>query len=328
MKIHGTNDQIDIKNDLLSIIQMDSNFHDYFPAASRHRSWGIYATSFGHVRVEPHAPYPPARHPENHSLSWERGRVLKEYQILYISDGSGQFESEGRRCRKVRPGTLLLLFPGVWHRYRPVLSCGWTEHWIELQGDQMKRLTRLGWFKPSKPIYRVGLAPEISAGFAAAEHLARSKPSGFQVRIGLLGLQILTQIIWSGTESASPSRMDRVVQNALGLLGANFDGSVSPETTARQLNVSYSYFRRSFKARTGFSPQQYRLEIRTRHASNLLRNGDLSIKEIAERLGYDSPYHLSGDFKKRLGVSPSSWRRSHQDRGNRRITKSLPKILR
>ena len=291
------------------------NYYDYFPVAERHRDWGIYATSFGQVNVPAHASYPPALHPENHALSWTRGRILKEHQLVFISRGSGHFECEGRGCRLVKKGTLLLLFPGVWHRYRPEPATGWTEHWIELQGEQMKRLTSLGLIKAERPVHAIGLVPEVLAGFATAGQLARSKPPGFQVRIGLLGLQILTCVIFGSATGITSTRMDRSVQEALRMLGANFEDGLSPAKVAGKLHFSYSYFRRSFKAHTGFSPKQYRLEVRTRHACNLLRDGERSIKEVAERLGYDSPYHLSGDFKKRTGVSPSAWRRGQRRDG-------------
>jgi AraC-like DNA-binding protein len=92
------------------------------------------------------------------------------------------------------------------------------------------------------------------------------------------------------------------------LLARGVEEGATAEKMARQLGIGYSYFRREFKKQTGFSPRQYQIEVRLRRAKELLRNTDLTVKEISERLGYHSPYHLSLDFSKRNGIAPSKWR--------------------
>jgi len=288
---------------------MVTDFFDYFPVAEQHQRWGIYATSFGQVRIKAGSVYPPTIHPKDHLLSWTKGRVLQEYQVLYISEGRGEFESTSSPLIPLEEGALFVLYPGVWHRYRPDPAVGWTESWLELQGAQMEELRRSGILDPARPVHRVSEVPEILAALAAAGQLARAKVPGFQVRMGLLGLQILTHLQWPvSMPGSSTQRIERLVQEALQLLGSNLDQPMSPEWIARELKVGYSYFRRAFKEQTGFSPKHYRLEIRFRRACDFLRRTDLKIKEIAQQLGYDSPYHLSTDFKLRMGLSPQRWR--------------------
>jgi AraC-like DNA-binding protein len=288
---------------------MRKDFFDYFPVAEQHRRWGIYATSYGHVTVPAQSPYPPVAHPENHAFGWKQGRVLSAFQLVYISQGQGEFESDLSPLTKVSQGFLFVLFPGVRHRYRPEAATGWTESWLELQGPQMEALRRLHILRPEHPVHPIGEVPEILALFTAAGQLARTKLPGFQVKLGLLGLQILTQITWPTAVPGSASqRLERVIQQALQLLASHLDQPVSPEWIARELHIGYSYFRRAFKAQTGFSPKQYRLAIRFRRTCDLLQHTDLKIKEIAQQLGYDSPYHLSVDFKNWTGRPPQLWR--------------------
>jgi transcriptional regulator GlxA family with amidase domain len=56
------------------------------------------------------------------------------------------------------------------------------------------------------------------------------------------------------------------------------------------------------------SPRQHYLNARLQKAQDLLANTSASIKEIAEILGFESAYHLSHQFKSRVGVSPRQWR--------------------
>ena len=286
-----------------------ANFFDYFPVSARTRAWGLYATSFGQVHVPPHVSYPPGRHPESHLLDWSRGRTLQEYQVLYVREGRGIFESAATKSRKIGPGTVFILFPGVWHRYRPDVATGWTESWIELDGSYIGQLRKAKVIDPKNPVYRVHSLEAIDDIFDAAHLLARSKPPGFTVRLGLLAVQALTLVRASSPRTRSaPRRVDDLVSKAQALFAQNISSERSVEATARQLGIGYSYFRREFKRQTGFSPKQYSLEIRHRQAKDLLRTSSLTIKEISERLGYHSPYHLSLEFAKRTGRPPTKWR--------------------
>jgi AraC-like DNA-binding protein len=294
---------------------MTGNFFDYFPVAPKVRSWGLHATSFGHVRVPPQTAYPPDRHPEGRHFAWDQGRTLREFQLTYIQDGQGIFESALTRPRKITGGSVFLLFPGVWHRYRPTASAGWTEWWIGLNGSYLNRLRRGGIIDPKRPVHRLREIDELESFLEKAQQLALAKPAGCSVRLGLLAVQILPLLLWSsGARHSVPRRMERIVSRSQTLLARESPQSASIEETARQLGVGYSYFRREFRQQTGLSPKQYQIEIRHRRTKDLLRGTRLTIKEIAERLAYHSPYHLSLDFSKRAGLSPTKWRRGRQQR--------------
>jgi AraC-like DNA-binding protein len=289
---------------------MTPNFFDYFPVAPRDRAWGLYATSFGRVRVLPGASYPSrSGHPAGHQFDWSKGRVLQEYQLLYIHAGKGVFESGLTKSKRLARGTAFLLFPGVWHRYRPESSTGWMESWIELNGAYMDRLRTARIIDPHKPVYQVQTVAEVEDRLESAYHLVRAKPPGFPVHLGLLAVQILT-LLHSGANkrTTAPRRIDHIISESQTLLARGVEEGATAEKMARQLGIGYSYFRREFKKQTGFSPRQYQIEVRLRRAKELLRNTDLTVKEISERLGYHSPYHLSLDFSKRNGIAPSKWR--------------------
>ena len=84
--------------------------------------------------------------------------------------------------------------------------------------------------------------------------------------------------------------------------------SLESETTiqgiAEELGVSYSNFRKLFKEYTGLSPT-YQQELRLLRAKELLSTTDLSIKEIAYRLNFESPDYFSAKFKAKMGIKPS-----------------------
>ena len=287
------------------------NFFDYFPVAPKLRAWGVYSTSIGTVRVPAGAPYPPPAegHPGSRHFAWEQGRVLAEYQVLYIHQGRGVFESAMTKPRTITDHTAFILFPGVWHRYRPDPGTGWTESWIEFKGSYVDKLKRSGLIDPRHPVYKTHSAAEIEQVFETAAALARIKPPGFTVRLGLLAMEILTLLRWSShPRQTALRRMDQLISESQALLAADLEGKASLEQIARKLGIGYSYFRRKFKNQTGLSPKQYRIEIRHHRVKNLLLNSNLTVKEIAQDMGYSSPFHLSQEFSRITGLSPRQWR--------------------
>jgi len=111
------------------------------------------ATGAGCQRVLPGSHYPPVTHPIDHCLTWSEGRILHAYQILFVTEGSGVFESAPALRRiHIRAGMAFVLFPGVWHRYAPNTGTGWVEHWIECRGRAFDRAKALGIIRPEKPV--------------------------------------------------------------------------------------------------------------------------------------------------------------------------------
>ncbi len=73
-------------------------------------------------------------------------------------------------------------------------------------------------------------------------------------------------------------------------------------------NISGFHFHRIFKALMGESPSDYIQRLRLEKIIFKLQTTQLTLTEIAEQTGYQSPYALSKAFKKRFGVSPSVFR--------------------
>ena len=85
----------------------------------------------------------------------------------------------------------------------------------------------------------------------------------------------------------------------------SLESDVTIQTIAEELGVSYSNFRKLFKEYTGLSPATYQQELRLLRAKELLTTTELSIKEIAYRLNFESPDYFSAKFKAKMGFKPS-----------------------
>lgn len=80
------------------------------------------------------------------------------------------------------------------------------------------------------------------------------------------------------------------------------------DALARSAAVSPSYFRRSFKAAFGETPHQYLISRRMERAMALLRARELSVTEVCLAVGFTSLGSFSTQFRRVVGVSPSTYR--------------------
>lgn len=92
----------------------------YFITSDVYNTWGINVTTAGFecMRTRDHDPVL-AKHPSKYSFKSSQGRVLNEFQILYIVEGRGVFKSNSYNTTKILAGTMFLIFPGEWHSYYP-----------------------------------------------------------------------------------------------------------------------------------------------------------------------------------------------------------------
>ncbi len=282
----------------------------YHSPSTENSLWNLEVLGAGINEILPNQAYPPAGHPQEYQFDWDRGRTLSTFQALYITHGSGEFESESIPIIKIEAPVLFLLFPNSWHRYRPRLEKGWRERWIGFDGSAPRQLRDNGVIDPKAPFYEVGHHAGILDHFRLVFEEARNEALGFRRIAATSILQILalaTSLPLRQAEEGQPMRA--VVRQASFLLRERVDEIVSMEALAAEMNVGYTYFRRMFKRYTGFSPKQYHSQQRFERVKRLLQETSMPIGEIAALLSFDSTFHLSEWFKKRSGASPSSWRK-------------------
>lgn len=278
--------------------------------------WGLTINTVGKQSVKKNEPYPPGNHPTRYLFSTQKGRVLNEYQLLYITKGKGSFASASCKKTEIKAGNMFLLFPGEWHCYEPDSSTGWEEYWIGFKGENIDNRIANGFFSPLKPVFYVGIQDEIVQLYNQGIVVAREQKTGFQQMLAgivnhLLGLAFSLDK-YSGFENLEVANH---INKAKIIFSENLQQKVKPEEVAQQLNMSYSWFRRLFKEYTGFAPAQYIQELRIQYAKELLTNTNMSIKEIAFTSGFENTEYFFLAFRKKADCTPSKYREFTQGKG-------------
>ncbi len=103
---------------------------------------------------------------------------------------------------------------------------------------------------------------------------------------------------------------ETVVSKAKAYIKENYGRDISLDDVSREVNVSPYYFSKLFKEEEGQNFIEYLTKIRIDKARQLLREENLSIKEISIMVGYSDPNYFSRLFRKQMDMSPREYRES------------------
>ena len=232
------------------------------------------------------------------------GRVLHGFQIVFISEGNGRFESRPTGLCTVEGGNALLLFPSVWHRYEPEPSTGWIEMWVELDGPTVRRVLGAGLFDKTRPIAKLRDPVAFKGNMVRLLNLVRDAAPGARTEAGALGHMLLAQLQTQHGTGKPTSPTAGMVAAAERLLAAGIDHPPSMPEIARRLGVGYSHLRKEFRFHSGLSPKRYLQRMRLERARRILGSTGDSLDQIAERIGFCSAFHFSTAFKERIWSLP------------------------
>ena len=287
----------------------------YLTISSADQIWGLAINSVGRQNIAENEEYPPQEHPTRYLFDTRKGRILNEYQLLYITKGKGEFSSGTSGHCQIKEGCMFLLFPGERHTYRPDESTGWNEYWIGFNGAIMDEWVRNGFFSKENPVFNIGVNEEIISLYKKAIMIADSQEANYQQALAGIVCNLASMAIYlSRNRDFKKSDISSQVSVAKAAVYENIS-TITPERLAEITCMSYSKFRKIFKEYTGFAPSQYIQEVRVNMAKELLTNTSKSIKEIAFELGYENKDYFFTAFRKVSGMTPTGYRKLTRGEG-------------
>lgn len=282
----------------------------YLISNERDAQWGLTISTIGYEDILPGEEYPTKGHADGYYFDLQKGRILNEYQLLYLTEGEGTFQSTNQKPTRIKQGDLFLLFPGEWHTYHPLPQKGWKSYWIGFKGRNMDDRVRAGFLSPTKPIYHVGFSSEIVHIYEEAFSKAKEEAAYSQQTLAGI-VNYLVGLMYSLERNIVLNKdynYADIMNRARLRIRESLESSISIQAIAEELGIGYSNFRKLFKEYTGVAPAMYQQELRLQRAKEMLSTTNLSIKEIAYRLNFDSPDYFSAKFKIKTGKKPSEFR--------------------
>ena len=286
------------------------SFYHYLPVDDPAMRWGSYPTGAGRSVILPGQPYPPRERPSLYDCEWRHGQTLPEFAIILITGGRGVFESRQSGQTPIESGSVLVLFPGVWRRYRPDPKTGWTERWLSFNSEIPRQLVRLHLLSSENPLRKVAHADRLEASFDRLLDRIHAHPSQNSILLSMRFMTVLADVIEQLAEKSSLDGVeDNLVAQAMELIWMHSHRDLSVTRIARSLAVTRQTIGRRFQAATGRTLIGEIARCRLIRAKRLLTETDLAMKAIARLSGFPSEDQMRVVFRQQERTSPSEYRR-------------------
>ncbi|MDD5483292.1 MAG: AraC family transcriptional regulator [Kiritimatiellae bacterium] len=235
------------------------------------------------------------------------------FQVLIVIAGAFHLADPDGKKMSAGPGECLVMPPGKPHAWASgesaceVLQILHRPLLLENYGDLSVLFGRpdAGWHK-----VKIGrkIAEEISGRLKAEFSVTRPADS-ILVFVYLLEIFSLVLRNFCREKGVSPgTRQGEIAaQRALVYIQEHYCEKLSLPALARVARLSASRFSEVFRDKTGCSPVKYLNKYRMERAGIILAHTGLSVKEVAERLGFESIHYFSRAFKRHFGRSPSAF---------------------
>lgn len=102
---------------------------------------------------------------------------------------------------------------------------------------------------------------------------------------------------------------DNRFKNVIDYINNHYKEPISSYSLSKMFNYDEAYFCRRFKATTGLTAIKYIKILRLEYAQKLLKNSNLSIKNISEICGFSDAVYFASCFKKHFGLTPSEYQK-------------------
>ncbi len=232
---------------------------------------------------------------------------------LYVQvHGTSRWDVTGR-LHRLAPGELLAVPPRTTHALAGRPSARHHFHYaaLDLERALARRPALRPAWEPARTLH-VAATPELQAAFrilvgeVAADRGHRAE--GLQLAVDLVVLEATRALAGAGRAEpllgGHPS-----VRRARELLEAHPERSWSLAALGTEVGLSPSHLAECFSREVGQPPHTFLTELRLERARRLLRETDLPVTLIAQELGFGSSQHFARLFRRRMGRTPSAYRR-------------------
>ncbi|WP_226035162.1 response regulator transcription factor [Aquibacillus saliphilus] len=115
---------------------------------------------------------------------------------------------------------------------------------------------------------------------------------------------------WCKMEIEKQIRISPIAKQAKTFVEQNYqDSSLTLDRVADALHVSTVYLSRMMKQELGISYVGLLTQLRINKAADLLKTTDMTMRDIAEEIGFESQHYFSTTFKKKVGISPMQFKK-------------------
>ncbi|CAG7653637.1 helix-turn-helix domain-containing protein [Paenibacillus allorhizosphaerae] len=255
---------------------------------------------------------------ETYGYATMRSKGTRDWLMTFTIAGQGEYRSDGRSVSCCE-GDVILLPPGVPHHYYTPEGHDWDFYWAHFVPEPR-------WSELLQPAMSGGglirLKFEHKTTFerivTAFERLLKySLEDGTDYYQRLLSLNAMEEIVvLLAKNTQKRGHLDPRIEETLNYISSHLKEQHTIESLAHRVLLSPSRLSHLFREQTGDSVMDTLIKLRLRHAARLLEHTSLRISEVAEEVGFHSPFYFTKQFTACFGQNPSQFRAATNHAGD------------
>ncbi|SDN90613.1 AraC family transcriptional regulator [Alkalicoccus daliensis] len=245
------------------------------------------------------------------AYSWNGMKREKNRNVVfqYTLSGEGAIDAGGKTHRLEQGKAFLLEIPGEHIYYLPETSKEWEFFYITLQGDVAvdcwSNITR-----------RYGHVVQVDSEAALIDKFFEIYQQAIDQDLfdayfsSSQAYAFLMEMYRHFKQSQTPEYFPANITDAISFMNKNYALPISMEEVAEAAGMSKYYFIKRFKEATDMTPGYYIRKKRIEKSLELLVRTELTMKDIAESVGYANDNYFSKVFRKTVGMAPGEFRKN------------------
>jgi AraC-like DNA-binding protein len=228
-------------------------------------------------------------------------QVLKSWDFTYVIQGNARYTIDGSEYM-LSPGDLLCLPIGT---VREAVT--WPDRLMHCFSVDVQLNDFRGQpaYMPFPLVSHLGLKDDIIRLFHELCFTWIEKQPGYAIKATghlLLLLSRFYELIIYKTDSVSG---DPRINKMISYIAAHYSDRITLKKMAAMLGLNCHYLGALFKSETGYTFNQYLTRTSIKHAENMMKNGEFTVQEAAEIVGFSDSFYFYKKFKSTLGFPPS-----------------------
>lgn len=230
---------------------------------------------------------------------------LFNYMIFFIKEGQMDIAVDGEQ-KLVRKHGFVIFDCQKPYEYQ-ALTETMEFYWLLFNGGQSTLFYEKLLQVHGSHMFEAGGVAQMELVFtrllALSESMERVSERTYSEKIYSLLCQMLV------SERGKEDAFSEIIDQAVAFMDRNLDQELSVDAVASHVGLSGSYFSKQFRLRTGYSPYEYLIFERIQKAKELLVSTNMTVQQIGFEIGYHSEDNFIKSFKKKVGVSPNTFRK-------------------
>lgn len=227
--------------------------------------------------------------------------------------GAGFYSVDGVTY-SLHAGQMFLIRPGTPTVYCADMNDPWSYMWIGFRDFRANAILKQCGFAQNRPVLPSPDEDKLMECFDELfDHIVQDYASSLyreSILLKLMSLLVNTRQEYLKKEGTQDEFLGKNpdLDTAIEYINTHYMKNISVTDIAEHVGISQGYLNRIFNERANLTVQNYLLQFRMYKAANLLVGSTLSVKEIADHVGYTDQLVFSKAFKRQFGVSPKNYR--------------------